>query len=115
MTFTEIINVRGKRLGFFEAWCKACGICIALCPKHVFDAGRDGKPVVSRPEACVNCGTCEIMCPDFAIGWYEDPLHDEEILHEGRNGRKEASSPAPPKAPSPADKKAPSPKANVKK
>ncbi len=77
--FKEIVNVKGKRLGYYEAWCKACGICIALCPKHVFDTGPDGKPVVARPQECVNCGTCEVMCPDFAIGWYEDPLHDEEI------------------------------------
>jgi len=115
MTFTEIINVRGKRLGFFEAWCKACGICIALCPKQVFDTGRDGKPQVSRPEACVNCGTCEIMCPDFAIGWYEDPLHDEEFLHEGRNSGKAAP---PATTPSPAQEvpnKTVSPKTHPKK
>ena len=79
MVIKEIINVRGKHLGYFEAWCKACGICIALCPKHVFDTGTDGKPIVARPEDCINCGTCEIMCPDFAIGWFEDPLHDEEL------------------------------------
>jgi 2-oxoglutarate ferredoxin oxidoreductase subunit delta len=79
MPVKEIFNVSGKHLGYFEAWCKACGICIALCPKKVFDTGTDGKPIVARPQDCINCGMCEIMCPDFAIGWYMDPLHDEEL------------------------------------
>ena len=90
--FKEIINVKGKRLGYFEAWCKACGICIALCPKHVFDTGDDGKPVVGRPQDCINCGTCEVMCPDFAIGWYEDPLHDEDAQDVHDAGKNEAGS-----------------------
>jgi|GEM_PF-1767199 len=73
----EIINPDGYHLGFFEAWCKACGICIAICPTDVFDRRDDGKPIAARPEACTNCGLCEIMCPDFCIGWYTDPLCDE--------------------------------------
>jgi 2-oxoglutarate ferredoxin oxidoreductase subunit delta len=73
----EIINPDGYHLGFYEGWCKACGICVAICPKDVFDRRDDGKPVVARPEDCTNCGLCEIMCPDFCIGWYTDPLCDE--------------------------------------
>jgi len=89
MAFNEIINVKGKQLGYFEAWCKACGICIALCPKHVFDTSPDGKPIVARPQDCINCGTCEVMCPDFAIGWYEDPLSDEALKEAHRRGTEE--------------------------
>ena len=24
-------------------------------------------PIVKNPEACVNCGLCEMLCPEFAI------------------------------------------------
>jgi 2-oxoglutarate ferredoxin oxidoreductase subunit delta len=47
--------------------CKACGVCIDLCPEKVFD--RDGRafPVLARPEQCSRCLLCELHCPDFAI------------------------------------------------
>ncbi|MBE0528485.1 MAG: ferredoxin family protein [Thermoleophilia bacterium] len=47
--------------------CKACGICIELCPDKVFDRDKQGYPVVSRPEECSQCLICELHCPDFAI------------------------------------------------
>jgi len=46
--------------------CKKCGICIAFCPKKVFNS-ENGKPVVANPEACINCKLCELRCPDYAI------------------------------------------------
>ena len=48
-------------------WCKKCGICIAFCPPKVFDAAKDGTPIVARPDACTWCELCEIRCPDIAI------------------------------------------------
>jgi len=47
--------------------CKACGICIDLCPEHVFDATELGEAVVARPDDCSLCLLCELHCPDFAI------------------------------------------------
>ncbi len=47
--------------------CKACGICIELCPEKVFDRDKVGNPVVARPEECTSCLLCELHCPDFAI------------------------------------------------
>jgi 2-oxoglutarate ferredoxin oxidoreductase subunit delta len=47
--------------------CKACGICIELCPERVFDRDRLGYPVLARAEACTQCLICELHCPDFAI------------------------------------------------
>lgn len=44
---------------------------------------------MARPEDCINCGTCEIMCPDFAIGWYEDPLEDEDLKEAHKRGTEE--------------------------
>lgn len=51
----------------FYDWCKACGICIAFCPKKVFDRDEEGKPVIERPDDCIGCRFCELHCPDFAI------------------------------------------------
>ena len=48
-------------------WCKACNICIALCPKEVFEPNRDGKPIIARPENCTQCSICWVHCPDLAI------------------------------------------------
>ncbi len=51
----------------FYDWCKACGICIAFCPKKVFDKGADGKPIIVDQDCCNGCLFCELHCPDFAI------------------------------------------------
>lgn len=51
----------------FYDWCKACGICIAFCPKKVFDRDEEGKPLIERPDDCIGCRFCELHCPDFAI------------------------------------------------
>lgn len=48
-------------------WCKACGICIALCPKGILKADRKGKVIVESDENCIGCESCVIHCPDFAI------------------------------------------------
>jgi 2-oxoglutarate ferredoxin oxidoreductase subunit delta len=49
------------------ALCKACGICISLCPKQVFDEDESGQPIVARIGDCTACRLCEWHCPDFAI------------------------------------------------
>ena len=53
--------------------CKGCGYCIEFCPKEIliFSEGFNQKgyhpPEVIKPEDCVNCHYCEIICPEFAI------------------------------------------------
>ncbi len=51
----------------YRDWCKACGICIAFCPKKVFGRDNEGKPVINNPDDCIGCRFCELHCPDFAI------------------------------------------------
>ncbi len=47
--------------------CKACGICVALCSRNVFDRDPLGYPIVARPEQCTGCMLCDWHCPDLAI------------------------------------------------
>nr|MBF0222032.1 4Fe-4S binding protein [Desulfobulbaceae bacterium] len=59
----------------FLDWCKGCGICIAFCPKNVFEPGVNGKPVIVNPDSCIGCNFCEQHCPDFAIS-----IEDRSLL-----------------------------------
>ncbi len=55
------------RIDIYKAWCKSCGICVAFCPTEVLTRDETGSPCVKDLEKCINCGWCEIRCPDFAI------------------------------------------------
>jgi 2-oxoglutarate ferredoxin oxidoreductase subunit delta len=55
------------RVRVFRNWCKGCGLCIAFCPRQVFKAGEEHRPVVAQPERCTACQWCAMHCPDFAI------------------------------------------------
>lgn len=48
-------------------YCKACGICIDVCPKQVLAPQKDGKAYVAAIDQCIGCMLCEYHCPDFAI------------------------------------------------
>jgi len=53
--------------------CKGCAFCVEYCPKDVlemseeFNAKGYHPPVAVEPDNCVNCGLCEMICPEFAI------------------------------------------------
>ena len=50
-----------------EKLCKACGLCIGMCPTKVFTADQYGKAVVENADACTGCLICEMHCPDFCV------------------------------------------------
>lgn len=50
-----------------RSMCKECGICVALCPKKVYDLDFKGAPQATRVGDCILCMMCELRCPDFAI------------------------------------------------
>lgn len=54
-------------IDIFRAWCKACGICAAFCPRECIGRDEEGVPFVDDAERCTGCGWCELHCPDFAI------------------------------------------------
>jgi 2-oxoglutarate ferredoxin oxidoreductase subunit delta len=74
----EVSVARGI-VHIIEDRCKGCGYCIAYCPKEVlafsdrFNKKGYHPPYAKKPEECVNCHYCEILCPEFAIFTELDP------------------------------------------
>ena len=56
-----------------EKICKGCGLCVAVCPKNILEISTEVNtkgyyPVYqARPEDCIRCTMCCVMCPDVAI------------------------------------------------
>jgi len=50
-----------------KAWCKGCGLCIAICPKKVLELDSKAKCEPVRMDDCIGCRQCENICPDMAI------------------------------------------------
>ncbi len=75
--------------------CKGCGFCVEYCPKEVLamseEFNRKGyhPPKVVKPEECVNCNLCEMICPDFAI--YSVPVTDGQPAAASGSTEKPAS------------------------
>lgn len=65
-----------------ENWCKRCGLCIAVCPFHVFEPDEEGLPLLVKLEKCTECQLCELICPDFALE-VGLPKHADKV---GSNG-----------------------------
>ena len=54
--------------------CKACGLCVANCPKKILGLGKEineqgyNYVVQLDPDKCIKCNICGVVCPDIAIG-----------------------------------------------
>ena len=64
----EIKITPAKKLEVTVSWCKACGICIQLCPKDVLGEEEvTRKVILIAPDKCNGCGLCELACPDYVF------------------------------------------------
>ncbi|WP_295753326.1 4Fe-4S dicluster domain-containing protein [uncultured Oscillibacter sp.] len=65
-------------LTFRQDRCKGCGLCVAVCPKHILtlESGTNVKgyhPASCTEEAaCIGCASCAKMCPDSIITIQKD-------------------------------------------
>lgn len=56
-----------------EERCKGCRICIEICQMGVLELSEEKNeagyhpPRIRNKDDCVDCGMCEMFCPDFAI------------------------------------------------
>ncbi len=60
--------------------CKGCGLCVAICPKHVLAlessyVNEHGyHPIrLTDAAACTSCALCARICPDTAFTVYARP------------------------------------------
>jgi len=73
-------------------YCKGCDLCTVVCPKGVFQEGKEISergfcpPLVKEPDRCPNwkrndpkkavCELCILICPDHAIDWVDSARKD---------------------------------------
>jgi 2-oxoglutarate ferredoxin oxidoreductase subunit delta len=53
--------------------CKGCDFCVEFCPRGALVMSKELGPKgyylaeVADDTLCLNCGLCEILCPEFGI------------------------------------------------
>ena len=78
MTLLEMIKQEieisaNKKLVMTVGWCKACGICMAMCPRQVLGAEPVTQTVtLVAADRCNGCGLCELVCPDYVFTLQEE-------------------------------------------
>jgi 2-oxoglutarate ferredoxin oxidoreductase subunit delta len=81
----------GEKLHLHRSWCKACGICVAVCPNDGLVLDEQGYPYLKDPELCELCGLCEMHCPEFAIDLCS-PEDFKKMKEKGESKDKEENS-----------------------
>ena len=80
------IRIPHGEITVITARCKGCEICSTYCPRDVltmstaYTAKGYHYPEVANADACVACGLCQIMCPEFAI-YVEETEDGGATLH----------------------------------
>ncbi len=73
MASKEMVNPGNQPVWVNTDNCKACDICVSVCPSGVLGMRYDNKSTlgamisINNPESCIGCHECELSCPDFAI------------------------------------------------
>ncbi len=77
-------------LRYDPATCNGCGMCLNVCPHGVF--ARNGRGVhVVRPDACMECGACQVNCPTDAIAVESGVGCAAAMIRAALIGQKEAT------------------------
>ena len=56
--------------------CKACGLCVSVCPKKIIKLNTDilnrhgFHPAELIKESCIACASCAVICPEAAVTVY---------------------------------------------
>lgn len=70
------VAIKG-RVEFIEARCKACSLCVEVCPVHILAIGEGINQGGYHPaycidqEKCIACKSCSTICPDCVITVYK--------------------------------------------
>lgn len=64
--------------------CKACGLCVFVCPKKVIKLDtetlnkRGFHPAKLYKDGCIACASCAVICPEAAITVYKEKKPKEK-------------------------------------
>ena len=57
-----------------EKVCKGCELCVGACPRKIISLDPDRindkgyhPALLIKPDECIGCAMCAMMCPDCAI------------------------------------------------
>ena len=63
-----------NRIKINKEKCKACYLCIEICPKKLIRKGEETNSLGNFPveffdpeNQCIGCAMCAMRCPDLAI------------------------------------------------
>ena len=70
----EQLGIRGNNVAVDWDLCTGCGVCLEICPAHVYEwretaehPTSDKKPFPAKATVCMCCYQCENQCPVQAI------------------------------------------------
>ena len=81
-------------LRFYRELCNDCIMCSSVCPHAVFE--RKNKIVsLVRPENCMECGACQLNCPNAAITVESGVGCATAMIYAALTGKKDATCDGP--------------------
>jgi NAD-dependent dihydropyrimidine dehydrogenase PreA subunit len=70
--------------------CSGCGMCVDVCPHAVFRM-KGRKAELADPQACMECGACQVNCIAGAITVQSGVGCATAMIYAALRGRKEAT------------------------